>query len=59
MFVIPAAIYALSYIPFVLPGPARGRKTFSADANQHGWHKVVTLQHDMWAYHAGMKEKHP
>ncbi|MGX4583710.1 glycosyltransferase family 39 protein [Paenibacillus chitinolyticus] len=45
---IPAAIYAASYIPFMLvPGPG------------HGFADVITYQQHMYSYHSGLVATHP
>jgi dolichyl-phosphate-mannose--protein O-mannosyl transferase len=62
MGIIPVALYAASYIPFVLQAPGGdgwASKIFAVNAQGHGWERVWTLQRDMWNYHAGIKEKHP
>lgn len=41
---IPAAIYVISYIPYMRQG--------------HGIDKVLSEQWEMWRYHTGMKETH-
>ena len=43
-FVIPAAVYLLSYVPWMLQG--------------HGVAEVVSLQKDIWSYHAGLTATH-
>ena len=46
--VVPATIYLLSYVPFMLvPGPG------------HGLREVLTTQAHMYRYHAGMAQTHP
>ena len=58
---IPLAIYAASYIPFVLQGPGDASERllhFDRDESYHGWWKVITEQKNMWDYHVGMKETH-
>jgi dolichyl-phosphate-mannose-protein mannosyltransferase len=45
---IPAVIYFLSYIPFMMvPGPG------------HGWKDVITYQKHMYEYHANLHATHP
>ncbi len=60
-FVLPAAVYLATYIPFVLQGEqgTYAEKLFSADYGNHGWGKVLSMQGDMWRYHSGMKDTHP
>ena len=58
---IPVAIYAATYIPFVLQGPGSTAERllhFARDESYHGWWKVFTEQKNMWDYHTGMKETH-
>jgi Gpi18-like mannosyltransferase len=45
MFVVGGAIYTLCYIPFFSLG--------------HNYLDMVTLQHEMYAYHADLKATHP
>jgi predicted membrane-bound dolichyl-phosphate-mannose-protein mannosyltransferase len=46
--VVPAIIYLLAYVPFMLvPGPG------------HGVREVVSSQAHMYRYHAGMAQTHP
>ncbi|MDB5052506.1 MAG: putative rane protein [Bacilli bacterium] len=45
---VPAVIYVLSYIPFMMvPGPG------------HGLHDVLTYQQHMYDYHKNLKATHP
>jgi dolichyl-phosphate-mannose-protein mannosyltransferase len=43
--VLPVLLYALSYVPWMRQG--------------HDLREVVTLQRDMWRYHAGLNATHP
>ena len=66
LIIIPVLVYAASYIPNVLAGGGDWRHrlfTWSGDGGNHTWKWLLGvregLQHDMWAYHAGIKDKHP
>jgi dolichyl-phosphate-mannose-protein mannosyltransferase len=66
MFVIPVAVYALAYVPNVLEGGGDWRHrlvSWHGDGGGHSWYYLLGLkeglQHNMWAYHAGIKDKHP
>ena len=66
MVVIPAAIYAVAYIPNVLQGPGDWHAkllTWNGTGTDNSWSYILGvkdgLQHRMWAYHSGIKDKHP
>ncbi len=44
-FLLPIAVYLLSYLPFFISG--------------HTWQQFDGLQHQMWWYHTGLKATHP
>lgn len=60
MFVIPAVIYLITYIPYVLQGGGSWQlHLFNWNYGDHGWGKVIAQQHDMYEYHAHLNATHP
>jgi Gpi18-like mannosyltransferase len=60
MFVVPAGIYGLSYVPYVLQGDGTVTdKLLSWNWQQRGWGRVLSWQTEMWNYHAHLQATHP
>lgn len=66
MIGIPILIYMLAYIPNILQGPGNAATklfTWHGIGGANNWAYVLGfkegMQHNMWAYHSGIKEKHP
>jgi dolichyl-phosphate-mannose--protein O-mannosyl transferase len=56
---VPALVYATSYIPYVLQGDGTAaQKLLAWDPNGNGWGKVVSMQGDMYRYHSELKADH-
>ncbi len=60
MVVLPMAIYAAAYTPFVLQGAGPwSQKLLSWNWNGHGWGRVVSLQRHMWNLQTGLHGSRP
>ncbi|MBC7807820.1 MAG: phospholipid carrier-dependent glycosyltransferase [Akkermansiaceae bacterium] len=56
---VPALIYAASYIPYVLQGDGTAvQKLMTWNHNGTGWEKVLSMQGDMYRYHSELKADH-
>ena len=61
LILVPFVIYFATYIPNVLQGPGNlTQKLFTWEGlNNVGWHKMWTMQYDMFRYHSDLVATHP